>query len=68
MKTTLGQLISELFDMYEDRYRDEELAALATQVTVTELLLPNDRGARIRRPLSAAGSRTRHDAPSRVAA
>jgi hypothetical protein len=68
MKTTLGQLISELFNMYEDRYRDEELAALATQVTVTELLLRTDRGTRIRRPVSAAGARTRHNAPSRAAA
>jgi hypothetical protein len=61
MTTTLGQLISEIFNLYEDRYDDEELAALATQVTVTELLLGNDRATRLRRPTAAAGPRTRLD-------
>jgi hypothetical protein len=36
--TTIGQLISDLYSKYERRYRDEELAAVATQVTVDELL------------------------------
>ena len=38
MKTTLGLLVSELFDMFEQRYRDPELAALATEVIVNDLL------------------------------
>jgi len=36
--TTIGQLISDLYSKYERRYRDEELAAVAAQVTVDELL------------------------------
>jgi hypothetical protein len=36
--TTIGQLISDLYSKYERRYCDEELAAVATQVTVDELL------------------------------
>ena len=35
--TTIGQLISDLYSKYERHYRDEELAAVATQVTVDEL-------------------------------
>jgi hypothetical protein len=38
MKTTLGLLISEIFDMFERRYGDPELAALATEVTVNDML------------------------------
>ncbi len=36
--TTIGELISQLCTKYERRYQDEHLAALATQVTVDELL------------------------------
>ena len=36
--TTIGQLISDLYSKYERRYHDPELAAIATQVTVDELL------------------------------
>lgn len=36
--TTIGQLISELYTKYERRYRDDELAAMATQVRLEELL------------------------------
>jgi hypothetical protein len=35
---TIGQLISDVYTKYERRYGDEELAAIATQVTVDELL------------------------------
>lgn len=35
---TLGQLISTLFAQYEHAYHDEELAAVATQVTLDDLL------------------------------
>lgn len=38
--TTIGQLISELYTKYERRYRDDELAAMATQVRLEELLGP----------------------------
>ena len=38
MTTTLGQLVSDLYDMFERRYRDPELATLATQVVVNDVL------------------------------
>lgn len=38
MKTTIGQVVSELYTSYQRRYHDEELAALATQVVLSELL------------------------------
>ena len=37
--TTLGQLVADLFDKYERRFHDEELAAVATQTTITHMLL-----------------------------
>ncbi|HUJ58359.1 MAG TPA: hypothetical protein VLX92_07700 [Kofleriaceae bacterium] len=36
--TTMGDLISQLFATYEREYHDDELAAVATQVTLAELL------------------------------
>ena len=36
--TTIGQLVSELFAKYERRFHDEEIAAVATQVIVDELI------------------------------
>ena len=36
--TTIGQLIADLYTKYERRYHDEDLAAVATQVTVDEIL------------------------------
>jgi hypothetical protein len=36
--TTIGQLVSVLFAKYEQQLHDEELAAVATQVAVDELL------------------------------
>jgi hypothetical protein len=38
METTLGQLVTKLYDVLEKRYGRGELAALATQVVVTDLL------------------------------
>jgi hypothetical protein len=38
MTTTLGQLIADLFDAYEERSQDPELAALATAAIVNDLL------------------------------
>lgn len=38
MQTTLGQLVSELVESYERMYGDPELAAVATSVTLEEML------------------------------
>lgn len=38
MTTTLGQLIADLFDAYEARSCEPELAALATAAIVNDLL------------------------------
>ena len=38
MKTTIGQLVSKLFETYEHRYHDEELAAIATEVMLDDIL------------------------------
>jgi hypothetical protein len=38
MTITMGQLISSLFDEYERRYHDRELAAVATQVALVDVL------------------------------
>jgi hypothetical protein len=38
MQTTLGQLVSELVESYERMYEDPELAAVATSVTLEEML------------------------------
>jgi hypothetical protein len=38
MKTTIGQLVSSLYSRYQREYRDDALAALATEVVVGELL------------------------------
>jgi hypothetical protein len=37
MKTTLGELVSELVESYEREYDDAELAAVATSVTIEEM-------------------------------
>lgn len=57
MQTTIGQLVSALFDAYESRYHDPKLAALATEVTLTELLANR---ARSRRQARSAVSRDDH--------
>ena len=38
MRTTLGQLVSELIDSYERMYHDHELAAVATSVTLEKIM------------------------------
>ncbi len=38
MSTTVGDLVAALFDKYERRFHDEELAARATQETLSEVL------------------------------
>ena len=48
MRTTLGELVSELVDQYEAIYKDHELAAVATSVTLDDILRENEE--RKRRP------------------
>lgn len=46
MTTTVGQLISDLYTKYERELHDDELAAVATEIRVSELLehVPRRRG------------------------
>lgn len=48
MRTTLGELVSELVEQYESLYHDHELAAVATSVTLDDILHDNEE--RKRRP------------------
>lgn len=41
--TTVGQLISTLYTKFEREYHDPELAAIATEVALDELLRDRDR-------------------------
>jgi hypothetical protein len=38
MTITMGQLVSQFFETYDREFHDEEIAAVATQVRITELL------------------------------
>ena len=38
MRTTLGQLVSELVDAYEHLYHDHELATVAASVTLEQIM------------------------------
>ena len=42
MRTTLGQLVSELVDAYERLYHDHELATVATSVTLEQVIHDNE--------------------------
>lgn len=53
--TTFGQLISDLYTQYERRYHDPELAAVATEVTVEELLRQRRRATKRAHPVTARG-------------
>jgi hypothetical protein len=46
MTLTVGQLVSDLYAKYERELHDEQLAAVATEVRVSELLehMPRRRG------------------------
>lgn len=46
MTITMGQLVSEIFDAYDRELQDAELAAVATQVRISELLVSNPQPAR----------------------
>lgn len=48
MRTTVGDLVSELVEQYEALYDDHELAAVATSVTLDDILHENQE--RKRRP------------------
>jgi len=48
--TTLGQLVADLFDRYERRFHDKELAAVATQATITDMLLESRCRRQVRQP------------------
>jgi hypothetical protein len=38
MTITMGQLVAALFDAYDRKLHDEQLAAIATEVRISELL------------------------------
>jgi hypothetical protein len=38
MTITMGQLVTALFDAYDRKLHDEQLAAVATEVRISELL------------------------------
>jgi hypothetical protein len=56
MTTTLGQLVSDLYDKYERSYGDEMLATLATQARIVEML----RNSELRRCSRATRPAARH--------
>jgi len=60
MTITMGQLVSEVYEAYERRYGDTELAAVATEVTVDDII----QTARRRRPrgrkVTSPGARRRN--------
>ena len=41
MRTTIGELVSELVEQYERLYKDHELATVATSVTLDDILHEN---------------------------
>lgn len=50
MTTTLGQLIADLYDAFEERAHDPELAVLATAAVVNDVLSESARRGRSARP------------------
>jgi len=46
MTTTLGQLIADLYDAFEERAHDPELATLATAAVVNDVLCESARRGR----------------------
>ncbi len=70
MTMTLGQLVSELFEVFERRYGDRELAARATQTIVNDLLCRQEERAapRVPRRRKLAPTTARRQQPLRRAA
>jgi hypothetical protein len=56
MKTTIGQLVADLHDAYEERAHDPEITALATAATINDVLCGVARRSRPAR--ARAASRT----------
>jgi hypothetical protein len=50
MTITIGQLVSQFFETYDREFHDAEIAAVATQVRIMELL-GRPRGARATRTI-----------------
>lgn len=57
MRTTVGELVSELVEQYERLYKDHELAAVATSVTIGDIMHDNEE--RKRRPDSRSRRKRR---------
>jgi hypothetical protein len=57
MRTTLGELVSELVEQYERLYKDHELAAVATSVTLDDIMHDNEE--RKRRPAPSSRRKRR---------
>ena len=55
--TTIGQLIADVYSKYERHYHHEQLAAVATQVTVDEILRARRLVAKRAHPTPAAHTR-----------
>jgi hypothetical protein len=56
-RTTVGELVSELVEQYEAIYDDRELAAVATSVTLDDILHENEE--RKRRPAPRRSNKRR---------
>jgi hypothetical protein len=54
MTITMGDLVSTLFEVYDDELHDQHLAAVATQVRLNELLSQRARPQQRRATLKAA--------------
>lgn len=57
MRTTVGELVSELVEQYERLYKDHELATVATSVTLDDILHENEE--RKRRPAPSSRRKRR---------
>ena len=60
MTTTLGDLISGLFEVYEGRYEDAELATVKTALVVDELLRTSGRLELVREAATSESSTFSH--------
>jgi hypothetical protein len=60
MTTTLGQLIADLYDVFEERAHDPELAVLATAAVVNDVLCQSARRGKPARTRAEARELTGH--------
>lgn len=56
--TTMGDLVSNLFDKYEQEFHDETLAAIATHAAIVDMLRDSRRGRFVRLPARHAKPRS----------